>query len=122
MPARDRASVASGDASIIASPATSGRTSLPSEPPSVVLPGEALPPPADGGDGGVMIGRSLTAGNTHTCARMPDGTVRCWGSNSNGTLGDGTTTPRTTPVTVRDLSNVVEIASGVGHTCARLAD
>jgi hypothetical protein len=29
-------------------------------------------------------GRSISAGNAHTCALLQDGTVWCWGSNSNG--------------------------------------
>lgn len=29
----------------------------------------------------------ITAGNKHFCARMSDGTVRCWGDTSRGTIG-----------------------------------
>jgi alpha-tubulin suppressor-like RCC1 family protein len=48
-----------------------------------------------------------------------DGEVWCWGSNSKGQLGDGTTTNRLKPVKVRGLStNVVDIALGSLHTCA----
>jgi len=43
----------------------------------------------------------LSTGNTHTCAVLTDGTIRCWGDNAYGMLGDGTTGFfRTTPVTV----------------------
>ncbi|MBK6534701.1 MAG: hypothetical protein IPF99_35675 [Deltaproteobacteria bacterium] len=55
-----------------------------------------------------------------TCARLGNGTVRCWGDNSYGQLGDGTTTSRPTPTSVTGLSDVVEIAAGVRHFCARL--
>jgi alpha-tubulin suppressor-like RCC1 family protein len=37
-------------------------------------------------------------------------------------LGDGTTTDRTTPVTVSGLSNAVAIAAGYEHTCTLLSD
>jgi alpha-tubulin suppressor-like RCC1 family protein len=45
----------------------------------------------------------LALGQTHTCAMRLGGTVLCWGINSNGQLGDGTTTNRLTPVEVMDL-------------------
>src|SRR4030095_1172779 len=34
----------------------------------------------------------------HSCARKTDGTLWCWGDNTNGQLGDGTLTNQTTPV------------------------
>ncbi|HEY3452766.1 MAG TPA: RCC1 domain-containing protein [Myxococcales bacterium] len=37
----------------------------------------------------------LTLGSQHTCARLSDGNVQCWGYNANGQLGDGTN--RTVP-------------------------
>src|SRR5687767_10499435 len=62
---------------------------------------------------------SLAAGTSHTCARKSDGSVRCWGLNTFGRLGDGTTTsPRFTPVAVSNLSDAVKIVAGATHTCA----
>lgn len=62
---------------------------------------------------------AVTGAFTHTCALVADGTVRCWGDNRNGQLGDGTTgTGISPPVTVRGLSNAVAIAAGNLHTCA----
>src|SRR5207249_1766816 len=44
----------------------------------------------------------ISAGDAHTCASMPDesvrGSVLCWGRNAQGELGDSTTTRRLTPV------------------------
>ena len=63
---------------------------------------------------------AVTGGFRHTCALIAPGTVNCWGRNSRGELGDGTTTLRTTPVDV-DLEGVVSqvSASPAGqHTCA----
>jgi alpha-tubulin suppressor-like RCC1 family protein len=57
------------------------------------------------------------------CAVTDDGEAWCWGSNSGGQLGDGTTTFRPTPVRVMGLPAAVsEIATGQSHTCARLVD
>lgn len=58
----------------------------------------------------------------HTCARLIDGSVRCWGLNESGELGDGTMTRRFTPTVVLGLSSVVEITAGRSHTCARVMD
>jgi Bacterial Ig-like domain/Regulator of chromosome condensation (RCC1) repeat/RTX calcium-binding nonapeptide repeat (4 copies) len=44
--------------------------------------------------------------------------VRAWGYNENGQLGDGTTTYRTTPVQVSDLSGVKDVAGGFNHSLA----
>ena len=43
----------------------------------------------------------LTAGHDHTCGIATDGDAYCWGNNSDGQLGDGTTTDRWAPVRVR---------------------
>lgn len=65
---------------------------------------------------------ALTAGGTHTCALLADGTARCWGWDFEGQLGNGATGGLTTnPVAVRDLSGAVTIAAGASHTCALLA-
>jgi alpha-tubulin suppressor-like RCC1 family protein len=64
----------------------------------------------------------IAAGGYQTCALLTDGTVRCWGANHRGQLGDGTTTNRAAPATVVGLSNVAEIAVGRAHGCARLRD
>jgi len=59
----------------------------------------------------------------HVCARVSDGTARCWGENDVGQLGTGSTSPMSTlPVSVSGLSNVIAIATGGYHTCAVLGD
>lgn len=64
----------------------------------------------------------ITAGKYHTCALLEDETVRCWGYNAYGQLGDGSTTDSTTPVPVSGLSGAAQIAAGTNHTCALLED
>ena len=46
----------------------------------------------------------ITAGGFHTCAILSDNTVKCWGRNGNGQLGDGSTVAQLTPVAVSTLS------------------
>lgn len=65
---------------------------------------------------------AVAAGQLHTCALGRDGRVWCWGYNSHGQLGDGTTQTRTSPVAVVDLpANMTGIAAGYFHTCAFIA-
>lgn len=66
---------------------------------------------------------SIAAGGGYTCAIMTSGSVRCWGYNADGQLGDGTKgTDRLTPVDVKNLSNVLSLAAGEDHTCATVKD
>jgi alpha-tubulin suppressor-like RCC1 family protein len=74
------------------------------------------PAPVVGLDTGV---RSIDAGAQHTCATMTNDTVKCWGSNFVGELGDGTTQPRSTPVDVVGIQGTVQVArAGSGYSCA----
>jgi CSLREA domain-containing protein len=62
---------------------------------------------------------AIAAGDVNTCVVTSSGGAKCWGSNNNGDLGDGTTTPRSNPVDVVGLqSGVASIATGNYHTCA----
>jgi len=46
-------------------------------------------------------GRTMSAGKQHACAVLSDGRVQCWGSNTYGEIGDGTTNDATSPVFVK---------------------
>ncbi len=66
--------------------------------------------------------QAVTAGYGYTCALTTAGAVKCWGSNSWGQLGDGTTASRTTPAVVGSLSAGVQaVAAAERHACAIVA-
>jgi alpha-tubulin suppressor-like RCC1 family protein len=58
------------------------------------------------------------AGGQFTCARGRDASAWCWGQNNYGQLGDGSTTNRTVPVPVKQLSRVSSLHGGGAHACA----
>jgi alpha-tubulin suppressor-like RCC1 family protein len=65
---------------------------------------------------------SLTAGRWHTCASFGDATMRCWGNNNAGQVGDGSYVNWWYPYLVPNMSSVVSISAGEEHTCASLGD
>ena len=80
------------------------------------------------------VGRTataITAGINHTCALLDDATVKCWGLNSQGQLGqDSTTTLGDNPGEMAALAPVnlgagrtaTAVTAGQVHTCALLDD
>lgn len=69
---------------------------------------------------GVEGASVLALGARHACVVLDGGTVRCWGDNAKGQLGDGTTAARTESVLVADLDGVTALALGAEHSCALL--
>lgn len=82
---------------------------------------EKLSPTLVGGLPGNNI-IAIAAGTDHAVALRSLGKVWAWGRNSNGQLGDNTTTQRLIPVEVADISGVVAISAGTFHTVAVKAD
>ncbi|NOK14211.1 RCC1 domain-containing protein [Corallococcus exercitus] len=63
--------------------------------------------------------RALAAGGGHTCARVGDGEVACWGSNVTGALGDDTALDSVTPVRPLGLApGIRQVRAGWAFTCA----
>lgn len=61
---------------------------------------------------------AITVGTRHTCASTADGWF-CWGDNSMGQLGDGTTTDRPVPVRIPvPGGRPSQMSAGTYHTCA----
>jgi alpha-tubulin suppressor-like RCC1 family protein len=110
-------------------------------PPDVLNPPPGVsteePPPGDVGTQNrellVAAGQSLVAGAFHTCALLEGGLVSCWGDNSFGQLGHGTSGGQTQADPLEDFSSGREMFVNLGtgrtakalsagnlHTCAIL--
>jgi alpha-tubulin suppressor-like RCC1 family protein/predicted flap endonuclease-1-like 5' DNA nuclease len=75
----------------------------------------------------VDLGAGLTAesvafGNHYGCAVLSDGSLKCWGKNDDGQVGDGTTADKHSPVAVSlgTGRTADAVAMGNAHTCALL--
>ncbi len=67
----------------------------------------------------------LALGALHSCAIDTDSAVMCWGYNTSGQLGNGTTVaqdPPGTPQIIAAFSNISKISSRKTHTCALSGD
>jgi cysteine-rich repeat protein len=83
--------------------------------------------PASAGD--VNLGGTATqlaAGESHTCALLSTGAMRCWGSGASGQLGYGNTNTigdNEAPASAGDVKlgdAVIQLAAGAYHTCVLL--
>ena len=79
---------------------------------------------SEGKNGTAAIGArlrfaSVSAGQDFTCGVTPLHTIYCWGRNLGGSLGDGTTTDRLTPVAVSLPAGVLfdSVSAGQDHAC-----
>ena len=63
----------------------------------------------------------LDAGYHHTCAILDNGRATCWGSDSNGQLGNGATTGDILSLHNGGLGwNAMAISAGGSHTCMQV--
>lgn len=62
---------------------------------------------------------AIEAGTAHACALAQAGHLFCWGDNSSGSLGIGSSTGQVhEPEEVRGIDEVTDISLGYLHTCA----
>jgi alpha-tubulin suppressor-like RCC1 family protein len=90
--------------------------------------------PGDMGDAlpAVALGEPATqvaAGESHACALLASGAVKCWGLNKSGQLGLGNRDvvgdgdgEVPLPVDLGSMPRVVQIVAGARHSCALFAD
>jgi alpha-tubulin suppressor-like RCC1 family protein len=67
-----------------------------------------------------VVPLQLAADENHACARLSDGTVRCWGSDLSESLGNGEGGNQTKPRPVAGIEGAIEL-DPTGH-CARFED
>jgi alpha-tubulin suppressor-like RCC1 family protein len=70
---------------------------------------------------GVAGAIAVGVGEDFSCALVADdagGDVLCWGANAYGQLGNGSTTPSTSPVEVQGATGATILAVGGEHACA----
>ncbi|MHC3004947.1 protein kinase domain-containing protein [Gordonia metallireducens] len=74
-----------------------------------------------------IVAQPLVSTNFGTSCAIVNETVNCWGDNTTGQLGDGTTTPHSRPATVGGVTDATSVSVGgyltgenkyVGTTCA----
>ncbi|HKO93012.1 MAG TPA: hypothetical protein VJU61_17775, partial [Polyangiaceae bacterium] len=68
----------------------------------------------------LLRAEQVVAVANHACARLSDGTVRCWGNNAFGQLGNGTKDYASAPTPVSGLTGVQFLVGGNVHACALL--
>ena len=59
----------------------------------------------------------VSGGELHTCVIKQDGSLRCWGWNQYGQVGDGKNIDRNTPVQIMS-GGVIAVSAGWANTCA----
>ena len=74
-----------------------------------------------GGDADTFI--DIDAGQNHACGVTDSGSVYCWGHNSQGQLGNDSSSDRSSAVQVVDdngdnLRNIMKVSTGQQHSCA----
>lgn len=66
----------------------------------------------------MVNGQVIAGGGNHSIFICSDSTVRGWGANGFGQLGDSSTTQRITPVKTKLLTHVISVAAGNNYSVA----
>ena len=69
-----------------------------------------------------LTARAIASSSDHNCAVLDGGTVRCWGLNIHGELGNGTTFNSNVPVESTGITDATAVAVSNNHSCALLND
>jgi alpha-tubulin suppressor-like RCC1 family protein len=102
------------DARPVANPASNDGGSAEPAPAEASAPDAAHAPDAPA----LLHAIAVSAGGLHACALLSDRTVRCWGQNDKGELGNGLKAGSQSAVTVSGLANVESLLAADQHSCA----
>jgi len=67
---------------------------------------------------------AVSTGGNGSCALLHGGTIKCWGSNISGQLGNGSKpyiATSATPLSVKGISTAIALSTGAKDSCALLA-
>ena len=67
---------------------------------------------------GITDATAIAGGWIHTCAVVAGGSVKCWGYNAYGQLGNGSTADSSTPVSVTGVTDASSVTAYGTHSCA----
>jgi alpha-tubulin suppressor-like RCC1 family protein len=84
--------------------------------------GGAWPTPILVSTGTSAHAKKVVSGGAHVCVLFDDNTIRCWGANASGQLGNGTSDAGLYGPTQATVTNAVNLFSGEFFTAALLAD
>jgi alpha-tubulin suppressor-like RCC1 family protein len=71
---------------------------------------------------GITTATAIAAGEHHSLALLSGSTVKAWGNNGNGRLGNNSTADSNVPVSVSSVTTAVAVAAGADHSLTLLAD
>jgi alpha-tubulin suppressor-like RCC1 family protein len=67
---------------------------------------------------GISNAAQISAGGSHACAVLDNGSIACWGLGVNGELGNGIIGTKLTPDTVKISGTFTQVSAGYYYTCA----
>ena len=78
-------------------------------------------------EGSIYTNDTISSGATNTCVILDNGSLKCWGQDNHGMLGDGgsnvdTNAPSSNPVNLGTSRTAVGVSTGYYHACALLDD
>lgn len=62
----------------------------------------------------------IAVGPSHTCSVLTDSSLRCWGRNQQGQIGNGNQTNAPSPISISTGGQISKVSLGLAHTCVQM--